>query len=155
MYIYNILNTFFLSLCLFFSHILGDVFDKQNIKFWWKLKSESKVPQSCLTLCNPMDCSLPGSSVHETFQARVLQWVAISLSRESFWPRDQTRVSSIANRYFSVWATREAHNFDEGSFMFYSSLVNAVCIFFFPKKLLLTPRPGKYFLMSLSRTLWF
>ena len=45
--------------------------------------SESKVVQSCPTLCSPMDCSLPGSSVHGIFQARVLEWVAISFSRGS------------------------------------------------------------------------
>ena len=43
-------------------------------------KKESEVAQSCLTLCDPMDCSLPGSSVHGIFQARVLEWVAISFS---------------------------------------------------------------------------
>ena len=47
-----------------------------------KLK-ESEVAQSCLTLCVPMDCSLPGFSVHRIFQARVLEWVAISFSRRS------------------------------------------------------------------------
>ena len=46
-----------------------------------KVKSESEVAQSCLTLCNPMDCSLPGSFVHGTFQVRVLEWVAIAFSR--------------------------------------------------------------------------
>ena len=46
--------------------------------------------QSCLTLCNPMDCSPPGSSVHGVFQARILEWVAISSSRGSSQPRDQT-----------------------------------------------------------------
>ena len=45
-----------------------------------KVKSESEVAQSCLTLCNPMDCSLPGSSVHGIFQARVLEWGAIAFS---------------------------------------------------------------------------
>ena len=45
-----------------------------------KVKSESKVTQSCLTLQDPMDCSLPGSSVHGIFQARVLEWVAIAFS---------------------------------------------------------------------------
>ena len=44
-------------------------------------ESESKVAQSCLTLCNPMDCSLLGSSLHGILQARVLEWVAISFSR--------------------------------------------------------------------------
>ena len=53
-------------------------------------KEESEVAQSCLTLCDPMDCSLPGFCVHCIFQARVLEWVAISFSRGSSWPRDQT-----------------------------------------------------------------
>ena len=46
-----------------------------------KVKSESEVTQSCLTLSNPMDCSLPGSSVHGIFQARVLEWGAIAFSK--------------------------------------------------------------------------
>ena len=50
--------------------------------------SESEVAQSCPTLYNPMDCSLPGSSVHGIFQARILEWVAISFSRRSSQPRD-------------------------------------------------------------------
>ena len=69
--------------------------------------SESEVAQSCPTLCNPMDCSLPGFSVHGIFQARVLEWAAISFSRGSSQPRDQTLVSCIASRRFTVWATRE------------------------------------------------
>ena len=48
-------------------------------KYFWKAKVKSKVAQSCPTLCDPMDCSLPGSSVHGIFQARVLEWVAILL----------------------------------------------------------------------------
>jgi len=51
----------------------------------------SGVAQSCPTLCDPMDCSIPVSSVHGIFQARVLEWVAISFSRGSSWPRDWTR----------------------------------------------------------------
>ena len=51
------------------------------------------VAQSCLTLCDPMDCILPGSSVHGVLQARILEWVAISFSRGSFQPRDWTHVS--------------------------------------------------------------
>ena len=54
------------------------------------------------------DCSPPGSSVHEISQARILEWVAISFSRGSSQPRDQTWVSCIAGRFFTVWATREA-----------------------------------------------
>ena len=49
--------------------------------------------QSCPTLCDPMDCSLPGSSVHGILQATTLEWVAISFSRGSSQPGDQTRVS--------------------------------------------------------------
>ena len=52
------------------------------------LESESEVAQSCPTLCDPMDCSPPGSSVHGIFQARVLEWVAISFSRGSSQPKD-------------------------------------------------------------------
>ena len=55
----------------------------------------AKSPQSCLTLCDPMDCSLPGSSVHGILQARVLEWFAISLSRGSSWPRDLTHISYV------------------------------------------------------------
>ena len=51
-------------------------------------ESESEVAQSCPTLCYPMDCSLPGSSVHGIFQATVLEWIAISFSRGSSQPRD-------------------------------------------------------------------
>ena len=58
-----------------------------------------------------MDCSLPGSSVHGIFQARVLEWVAISFSRGPSWPRNWTWVSHIAGRRFTIWATREAHSF--------------------------------------------
>ena len=58
-----------------------------------KVKSESEVIHSCPTLCDPMDCSLPGFSIHGIFQARVLEWVAISFSRGSSQPRDQTLVS--------------------------------------------------------------
>ena len=66
------------------------------------------VAQSCLTLCDPVDCSPPGFSVHRILQARMLEWVAISFSRGSSQPRDKTRVFLIAGRLFSIWATREA-----------------------------------------------
>ena len=55
-----------------------------------------------------MDCSLSGSSIHGIFQARVLEWIAIFFSRGSSRPRNRTRVSRIAGRRFTVWATREA-----------------------------------------------
>ena len=66
----------------------------------------SEVAQSCLTLCDPMDCSQPGSSVYGIFQARILEWVAISFSRGASWPRDWTQVSYIAGRHLTVWATK-------------------------------------------------
>ena len=63
-------------------------------------ESESEAAQSCPTLCDPMDCSLPGFSVHGIFQARVLEWVVISFSRGSSRPRDRTQVSRIVDRCF-------------------------------------------------------
>ena len=65
-------------------------------------KSESEVAQSCPTLCDPMNCSPPGFSIHGIFQARVLGWGAISVSRRSSQPRDRTWVSCIAGRRFTV-----------------------------------------------------
>ena len=57
---------------------------------------------------DPIDCSLPGSSVHGISQAGILEWVAILFSRGSSWSRNQTYVSCIAGRFFTLWATREA-----------------------------------------------
>ena len=67
----------------------------------------SEVAQLCPTLCDPMDCSLPGFSVHGIFQGRILEWVAISFSRGSSWPRDRTQDSHSIGRCFTIWATRE------------------------------------------------
>ena len=69
----------------------------------------SCVEQSCLTLCDPMDCGPPDSSVLGILWARILEWVAIPFSRGSSLPRNQTQVSCIAGRFFTIWATREAH----------------------------------------------
>ena len=66
------------------------------------------VSQSCPILCHPMDCSLPGSSIHGISQARTLEWVAISFSRGSSWPRDRTCVSCIGMQVLYCWATWEA-----------------------------------------------
>ena len=63
--------------------------------------------QSSLTLCDPTDCSLPGSSVHGILQAKILEQVAIPFSRDPSWPRDGTQVSYIAGKFFTVWTTRE------------------------------------------------
>ena len=62
---------------------------------------KSEVAQSCPTLCDPLDCSLSGSSVHGIFQARVLEWIAISFSRGSSRPRNRTQVSCIAGTFFT------------------------------------------------------
>ena len=56
----------------------------------------------CLTLCNPMDYSLPGSSTHGILQARILEWVAIPFSRRSSWPGNQTWISCIADGFFTT-----------------------------------------------------
>ena len=64
--------------------------------------------KSCPILCNPTDCSPPGSSVHGSLQARIPEWVSISFSRGSSWPRDQTWISCIDRRILYHWATREA-----------------------------------------------
>ena len=65
----------------------------------WLSTRACLVAQSCLTLCDLMDCSPPGFSVHGISKARILEWVAISFPRGSSRPKDQTRVSCIAGRF--------------------------------------------------------
>ena len=112
-------DIFFLLICIWNIIYLNDwnrlhhvIKKKIPFKFvgnMWK-ESESEVAQPCLTLCDSMDCSLSDSSVHGIFQARVLEWIAISFSRGSSWPRTRAQVSRIAGRSFTVWAIREAHS---------------------------------------------
>ena len=81
-----------------------------NFVFYYlhrKGKKESEVTQLCPTLCNSMDCSLPGSSIHGIFQAGVLEW-KFSSPGESSRPRDRTQVSHITGRHFTIWATRKS-----------------------------------------------
>ena len=91
-----------------------------SIYFWWKIQEHifcfsnhlkhlssfclcsCSVAQSCITLCNPIDCSLPGSSVKGSSQARILEWVFISFSRVSSRPSDQTWVSCLAGRFLPL-----------------------------------------------------
>ena len=78
-----------------------------------KRKVKVSVAQLSLTFCDPMDCSLPNSSVRGVLQARILEWVAIPFSRGSSRLRDWTCVSCIAGRFFTIWfftiwTTREA-----------------------------------------------
>ena len=72
--------------------------------WWWGLGA-----QSCPDLCDPMGCRLPGFSVHGVSQARIQEWVAISFSTVSSWPKYRTPVSCISGRFFTIWAIREAH----------------------------------------------
>ena len=72
-------------------------------------KKESEVAQWCPTLFDPMDCSLPGFSIPRILQARVLEWVAISFSRESSQPWDWTQVSHIVGRRF-MWCSNKNRN---------------------------------------------
>ena len=67
-----------------------------------KVKSEREVAQACPTLCHPMECSPPGSSVHGIFQARILEWVAISFSRDLPHPRIEPESSALAGRLFTI-----------------------------------------------------
>ena len=76
----------------------------RKLEPWWFVCAF--VAQSCLTLCEPMDCSPPGSSVHGILQTRILEWVTIPFSRGSSQPRDQTWVSCTAGRFFTIWAIR-------------------------------------------------
>ena len=94
-------------------HSAVSTFCRDNGREVWSIgtcmrRSESEVAQSCPTLLDPVDCSLPGSSIHGIFQARILEWIAISFSRGSSWPRDRTQVPRIGGRRFNLWATREA-----------------------------------------------
>ena len=83
------------------------IFLSQFSQFWnSQVPCPCEVFQSYLTLCNPMDCSLPGFSVHGISQARVMEWVCISFSIESSRTRNWALVSHIAGRFFTVWATR-------------------------------------------------
>ena len=72
----------------------------------------------------PMDCSPPSSSVHGILQARILEWVAISFSRGSSWPRDRTQVSHIAGRCFNLCATREAPTNSRGHWTWIKTVFN-------------------------------
>ena len=115
-----------MSICLTFYYSTWRKGKKQKTKNWvgsvsyianqanqmpWKGLPTSVcvwVAQLCLTLCNPMDTSQPGSSIHGISQTRALEWVTISLFKGSSRPGDWTLVSHIAGRLFGIWATREA-----------------------------------------------
>ena len=103
------------SACLSQAELRGSLAPSFGImEFWVTLLRHSYrvlVAQSCPTLCNPMDCSPPGSSIHGILQARVLEWAAIPFSGGSSPPRDRTPISCIASGFFAIWATRETQSF--------------------------------------------
>ena len=66
------------------------------------MKVKVSFMQLCLTLCDPLACSPPASSVHGILQARILEWVVMPFSRGSSQSRDQTQVSRIAGRFFTI-----------------------------------------------------
>ena len=76
---------------------------------WLSAWTEMLVAQSCLTLCDPMDCSLPGSFIHKILSDKKTEPVAIPFSRESCRSRDQTQIFHIAGRFFMIWATWETN----------------------------------------------
>ena len=87
----------------------------QNKTFCMRVCARSL--QSCPTLCNPLDCSPPGLSVHGVSQARILEWVAMPFSRGSSWPRDQTCITCVSSTAGGLFTTKppgksfEAHQF--------------------------------------------
>ena len=110
----------------------------------WKWKWSPSVAQSCPTLCDPGDCSLPGSSVHGILQARILEWVAISFSRGSSQPRDGSRVSHIGGRHFHPFLHSEVFSFSFSFFfgggvsLFTTLVFKASCIKRLVRKILWT-----------------
>ena len=80
----------------------------KNPEINWKYQFVHVHAQSCLTLFDPMDCSLPDYSVHEISQARILEWVVIFSSGGSSQPRIEPTSPALAGRFFTSWATGEA-----------------------------------------------
>ena len=93
----------------------GAVFPPCYLKVKVKVKLRSLSHVRLFATQTPWDCSPPGSSVYGILQARILEWVAISFSKGSSWPRDRIQVSHIAGRRFNLWATREAPCYLPGS----------------------------------------
>ena len=89
------------------------LFSRQSVSCSW-----------CLTLCDPVDYSPSGSSVHGILQARIPEYVALLFSRGYSWPRSWTWVSCISGRFFTIWATRDAQRRGRQTFSGKSQLVN-------------------------------
>ena len=76
-----------------------------------KMKSEREVAQSCPTLSDRMDCSLPGSSIHGIFQARVLEWGAIAFSTYNEVMKHKWKIVIVINKTTTIWATVDEHGY--------------------------------------------
>ena len=96
------------SILFFKNFLLFPLFKIYFPSFGLKVEVKVLIIQLCPALCNPMDCRLPGSSVHGILQARTLEWVAIPFPRRSSPHRDWIWVSCITSRFFTIWATRES-----------------------------------------------
>ena len=105
---------------------------------WYLLFSRLDVSQ---LFCSPMDCNLPGSSIHGISWARILDWVAISSCRGSSWPRDQTCVFCIHRWILYHWAAREAQ-------FQVKSKVNLICKYICPLFLRLFSHIGHHRILS-------
>ena len=141
-YIRNFINTYINFDFLNSAHINSINFSIGYLIFtrWMILKSEkwnwSHSVMSISWTQDPMDCSLPGSSIHGIFQSRILEWVAISFYRRSLWLRDWTRVSHIVGRLFTIWTTREVLKLSyclpkkkkKDSFDFSYLILNLICL---------------------------
>ena len=92
----------------------------------------NEVTQSCLTLCNPMDCSPPGSSIHGIFQARLLECVAISFSRGASWPGIEPASPASAGTFFTTEPSRKPHIYIYILFHFFSLWFITGCWIWFP-----------------------
>ena len=111
----------------------------------WHAYMHAQSLQSCPTLCDPVDCRPPGSSVHGILQARILEWVAVP-SRGPCWPRIKPWVSYVADRFFTIWAIREAsitveHKHGFSSFLHWRWSWNSTTLATFCGELTLLKRP--------------
>ena len=112
----------------------------------------SEVAQSCPTLCDPMDYSLPGFSIHRIFQARVLEWVAIYFTRGSTWHKDQIWVSRIAGRGVTLRATMSSHMHSQFSSVQFSSVAQLHPTLCEPMNLSMTSLPVHHQLPEFTQT---
>ena len=124
------------SLHISLSILLIPLYPAQFFLFSKAHQRESEVAQSCPTLCYPMDCSLPGFSVHGIFQARVLEWVAISFSRGLSRPRDWTWVSCIVGRRFYCLSHQGSRSSFNITYLLYLLSLSTTISIFFPATVL-------------------